>query len=65
MNGGDFIRIYDGALACADCSKCPVIDILLETNEFVIHDPSAPERGAFKMGAGEFEALKHWFKTHI
>ena len=63
MKNVRFIRVYDGAEACADCSKCPVIDLLPKTNEVVIHDPFAPERGSFKMSLKEFEAMKNWMQT--
>ncbi len=51
------VRVYDGALACDKCDKCPVVDHIPAEGNVVIHDPHKPENGKMKMSVSEFNAL--------
>ena len=50
-------RVYDGALWCDKCDKCPVVDYDAAEGAVVIHDPHKPESGRMKMTVAEFNAL--------
>lgn len=50
-------RVYDGALFCPKCDKCPVVDHIPSEGAVVIHDPHKPESGRMKMTVAEFNAL--------
>jgi len=50
-------RVYDGALFCPKCDKCPVVDHIPAEGNVVIHDPHKPENGRMKMTVAEFNAL--------
>jgi hypothetical protein len=51
------LRLYDGSSFCDKCDKCPVVDLLPEEGNVVIHDPHKPENGKFKMTVREFNTL--------
>ena len=50
-------RIYDASLRCDDCEKCPVADLDETTGNITLHDPAAPEKGAFVLTKAEWNAL--------
>lgn len=53
----EIMRIYDGALWCDKCDKCPVADYLPGEDKVVIHDPHKPENGSVTMTVKEYNAL--------
>lgn len=50
-------RIYDGALWCDKCDKCPVVDYNVADQSVLIFDPHKPENGKMKMSVDEYNAL--------
>lgn len=51
------VRVYDGALWCAKCDKCPVVDYDPQSKKVLIHDPHKPESGRMTMTVEEYNAL--------